>query len=169
MEDIDKQLEKAGITLHEPISYRYFTYPNVAVRVEVAIANAESIKTPDKNIRIKNKFGAEVFFSDWSIIKRDNQSILTFVVSMAAYVNVPIPDNWVVSFGDLCCNNGHEELSPDHTPSVHTNLKPDAHYIDLGWYLPCRFADRLIEALGRANDTFLSGILEDAVIYGAGV
>jgi hypothetical protein len=178
MEDADKvayeeikKMSSQGIFPQDKLSFEDMLHRRIAVRVEVMLPEKADVKPLNWNVEVMNKRGCSVILSDWGVDQVGEQKVLTFTVSM------PLPDNVVLdqpnrsatSFADLCWLQGNEAIAPTHAPDVTTKVRDSHGYNDLGWFLPCRFADRLIDALGKANDFFLSGVLEDALIYGPAI
>lgn len=141
----------------------------VGVSVEVPI-NPESFVLPEFSIRTVSRRGVKIDFGNWRIVQRAERHALVFDAIM------PIPDGQApvipnepgavaMTYLDLCWNVGVEE-KPDVPPALEIPLASGAIYADLGWYLPSRFVDQLVDSLGKMNDTFMDGALENAVLYG---
>lgn len=166
-----RKLESQGIFAHDPLPYEKTNYKSMAVVVEAALPEGAVIKPFNWNIEWINSRGASMIFSDWHVGKSSkDQDVISFTVHMRIPNNVVLDLNtsleFATSYRDLLWFHGHEAIDDKYEPQEITKVREDAMYNDLGWYLPCRFADRLVEALGKVNETFLSGILEDAIIYG---
>lgn len=164
-----KKLTKQGIHPHDPTTFETQPHSAIGVIVETALPEgSESIKPLNWTIEIVNTRGASVFLCDWRVeLKDSGQRVLSFV----AYMRTPKgfrPGNVRIatSFADFGWYHGNEAIPSDYVPEVVTQVAPGVPYGDLGWYLPCRMADRLVDALGKANEWLLSGILEDSIIYG---
>lgn len=165
-----KELEKQGFYA-EPAQPFSKGAPGLAVLVEVAIPGDLEVKPLQWNVRFKNKRGASVVLSDFKTYDDAirGQRIVSFVASMAlgAGYHRPVEKVEVVtSFRDFLWRHGHEELAAENFSDCETKPVIGIPLADIGWYLPCRFADRLTEALGDANAVLFSGVLEDSLLYG---
>lgn len=167
-----KKLEKQGIFAHDPASWYDSKDKSIAVRVDTALPEGADVKALEWNIDVVNKRGCTITLSDFKVEDiPGGQRIFSFVASMRVPENVGLPfaSFFATSFADLCWFQGNEAVTRHHEPEALTQVRKTATcdgYNDLGWYLPCRFADRLIDALGKANDFLMSGTLEDAMLYG---
>lgn len=138
--------------------------------VEVAINPETNPELPNFAIQYVSKRGVRLGFDNFRVLEEDGQKKVAFDVT--AYPPADLDMQVVArngktigtSFIDICWNCGNEEVSADRLTTT-TKLKPGAGYGDLGWHLPSRITDRLIDALGLLNATLFDGILEDAIIY----
>lgn len=169
------KLHKLGIHGVEPCKFAHVSYPAIAVRIEAAIGDADGVRPIEWNVNLVSKEGAVIVCSDWAV----EQSIAgQRVVSFIAHMRLPkdwnesaaffkeMPQDLVTSFADFNFSHGNEAFGKGYSPNVLTIPSPGSAPGDLGWYLPCRFADRLGEALSKMNAFVMSGVLEDALIYG---
>lgn len=168
-----RKLEKQGIFGLPPVSVDDMPSRRIAVRIRTALVKNADVKALQWNIEIVNQRGASIVLSDWQVYDDavSDQRILSFTASMQLPDNVTLPGNPEIAcaFADLCWFQGNEAVKPEHESEVVTKKHSNVPYNDIGWFLPCRFADRLVDALGKANDTLLSGVLEDAMLYGVSV
>lgn len=141
----------------------------VGIQIEIPIANNPDFTPPDFRVRSQSPRGVVIEFGDWSVLRREDATVLTF----AAYMNVPkgiqvspVKETVAMSFVDLCWNTGIEPLPESQPPIIEFATLPGVKFADIGWYVPGRVLDHMIDALGKLNDTFLDGALQEAVIYG---
>lgn len=141
----------------------------IGIRVDIAIDAQTNVKAPDFNVLVVNKRGVLTTFSDWSIVDTPQGRKLTFIgyQQLPDGCRPPFSVSFLATtFVDLCYFQGNEAVDPDYVPPVSTPIPPGAEKKDLGWYLPSRFVDSMIDALGKVNEVFLSGLLEEAVLTG---
>lgn len=138
--------------------------------VEIAVMSKD-VAAPDFSMSIVSKRGVATIVSDWKCVESEDEnepSILSFVVSQRVPdgIDCPsIPSNIAMSFMDLCFYAGNEAVPEGFLPDTFTQLSKDAVATDLGWYLPSRYVDCTIDALGKLNDTVLGGQMEHAILY----
>lgn len=164
-----KKLQKQGIHPYYGSPFFISKNPQVGVRIEVMIPKESDPVIFDFNVECVMARGATVTLSDFKTHDRGEDSkVFSFIASMRIPDNVMLPprSEVVMSYQDFCWYQGHEATKPDLVPDTTTVVVGPAVYNDIGWYLPCRFADRLLEALGMANDFLFQGVLENALIYG---
>lgn len=162
------KLKAQGIVPQDKLSIKDMS-GRIAVQIEVLLPEDSQAKPLDFNIDVLGTRDTPITFSDFDIgVRANGQRTLSFYASMKLPEGRRLPNTPVVatSFTDFCWFSGNENLKPDHTPEVETKVTGGFNYGDIGWSLPCRFADRLLDALGTANDFILEGILQDAIIYG---
>ena len=75
------------------------------------------------------------------------------------------PSNIFTTFVDMCW------LYSEGTTAVTINeveTKPRAEYNpgDITWLMPSKFADDVIEMIHTINPEFMSGLMQDAIVYG---
>jgi hypothetical protein len=176
----DKQIEAkfnaAGLYFFDKESfYDRKDFQKIGCVVEIgALPDAQFIEL-DFMLTFKGRRGVVMSFTDWKVEDRGDQKILSFIawqkipngtfpgVRDVSGVEAPL----YLSFVDLCWLAGNMEVELDLAPSVFTKVRDgDVRQADLGWHLPSRFVDPLIDGLGRLNDYVLSGTLEDAILYG---
>jgi hypothetical protein len=71
-----------------------------------------------------------------------------------------------MTFQDLCFYSGNEAIPEGYQVDTFTKQRDGTKLTDLGWLLPSRFVDALVDALGRLNDTMLGGTIGEAILYG---
>ncbi len=171
-DEIRKEMEKLRKQGIHPIDLEKFdnlTYPAIGVVVETMVPESATIQPFDFNIEVLNKRGVGLIVSNFGIEHLNNQKIFSFLVSMRLPEGISHSIQefpMVTSFSDFCWFHGNEKLDTKHTPETSTEVDRAYNYGDLGWVIPCRFADRLIDTLGMLNDFLLEGVLENALIYG---
>ncbi len=166
------KLRKQGIVGTEPVKFEHVSYPALGVRVETAIGDQQEVKPLNWNVEVISREGAVVVCSDWEVTRNESgQRVIRFAAHMRlpaalAGRNFQMCGQYAMSFADFNFCHGHEAFPEAYNPNVAT--KPDAwlEFQDIGWLLPCRFADRLGEALAKLNAFVMSGTLEDSIIYG---
>ncbi len=164
-----KKLEKQGINPLPHEKFESLNYPCLGVRVETALPDGADLKPLQWTIEIVDKKGAAVNLSDWAVLEKPSgQKVLSFIAHMRIPKGIAVAKADIVgtSFADFCWLCGNEAVKADHVPETLTEMPPGVSYGDIGWRLPCRFADRLLGALDKANAFLLSGALEDALLYG---
>lgn len=161
-------LQKQHIYAHDPVAFTKGKGQAVGVVVRTALPEGAEVKTLNWNIEIRNKNGCSIYLSDWKV-SEEGQRQLSFIAWMSVpdtvdFKTCGFPRALSTSFVDLLWFQGNETVDKTHKPTIETEISGD--YGDLGWHLPSRFVDRLVDALGKANDVFLSGMLEDACLLG---
>jgi len=166
----------AGLFFFENESfYDRKDFQKIGCVVEIgALPDAKFIDI-DFMLTFKGRRGVVMCFTDWKVEDRGDQKVLSFI----AWQKIPngtfpaVRDLFgpeaplYLSFMDLCWLSGNTEVDINATPSVFTKPRTTgAVQNDLGWHLPSRFVDPLIDGLGKLNDYILSGTLEDAILYG---
>lgn len=141
----------------------------VHVSIDLAIGDAMK-EAPKFGVKVCNIATArDVYFSDFSL--RDLHGVQT--LNFAAHMLVPERLVDLVarregaligcSFLDLCFGSA-QELQTLDTDTV-TPVRPDVAYGDIGWVIPSRFLDTLIDACGKLNDTLFDGALRESMLY----
>lgn len=145
------------------------TKKQISLLVEIGFPKEVELSAPDFDVRVLNRRGIFTLFSDFGIVEREDQKILHF------YATQNIPDDYnlqnpevplAMSFIDLCWNTGAEPTNVEFANQVVTKPRQGCKGGDLGWVLPSRYADSVIGCLGKLNDVFLSGTLQEAILYG---
>jgi hypothetical protein len=74
---------------------------------------------------------------------------------------------FATTFPDLCWIYS-EGTTPENVGEVATQMREGKEYKtgDLSWHLPSKYLDDLIEMLHTVNPTFMSGLMQDAIVYG---
>lgn len=174
MHNLDEQLEsdlkKIGVYIEPPTPLIADPRPNLlGVKVEIGLGKGIDVDLPKFNIITVNRRGVRTTFSDFQVINTEQGNKLMFFgyQQMPDGTNPPLTEKLVAtSFIDLCYFQGNEAVDPKYIPGVNTEIAPNASKEDLGWYLPSRFVDSMIDAMGKLNDVFLSGLLDEAILYG---
>ena len=170
-QDLETELQKIGVFLQPKSPFLVDPRTNlIGVRVEIAVLPGTVFDPPKFNIITVSKRGVRTTVSDFMIVETEQGPKLTFL----AYQQMPegtVPPlektkQIATSFIDLCWFQGNEAVDPTYVPTVKTPVAPGAIKEDLGWYMPARFLDTFIDALWRVNEVFLSGLLDEAVVYG---
>lgn len=168
-----KELATIGVHVTDSPSVLQDTNPNkIGVTVEVLLKDVEVTSLPEFGIMTVSKRGVHFCAGNWRTrVTEDQKSLLVF--DIYTYSNSPLINESIksypliaTSFIDLCWSVGVENLAQIETPDVGTPLNKEAKYDDLGWYLSSRVLDNLIDSLGKINDIFLNGALEEAILYG---
>lgn len=165
---LEKQFNSIGIFLEEKNSFKPTTKA-VGIIVEVGFPLDTVLESLDFDVVTVNPRGVKTRFTEFDLSERDDQKILAFKAYQELPLGVDVPltsKPLATSFVDLCWYTGIEAVNKDLIPSVVTKKQANTESADLGWYLPSRFVDSVINALGKINETFLSGTLEDAILYG---
>lgn len=141
----------------------------LSLKVDIAVM-AHEVTVPDFSFSLVNKRGVAIIASDWQCSEDSDreQKILSFTVSQRYPDEVKIseyPSNLCMSFMDLCFYAGNEALPEGFSPDTFTKMNKKVSPADLGWYLPSRFIDSLIDALGKLNDAVLAGQMQEALLY----
>jgi hypothetical protein len=173
-EQVEKEFNKAGIFFYENESF--FTgddeNPRIGVEVEIGMLPDAKPLTPDFLVAVKNRRGVVTMITDWTVKERGDQKVLTFIAwqripSGALDDGIETGDTVLAtSFLDFCYYSGNEDIDPTRNPDVFTQVRDACLVTDLGWHLPSRFVDPLIDSLGKLNDFMLGGTLEDSMLYG---
>lgn len=139
---------------------------NVEIGLPPGISDLINI---DFTISVVSPRAVAMFMTDWEIIERGGVRHLAF----QAWQQIPtdiypagLYPYTAMTFMDLCFYAGNESIPDSFGEDVLSKLNPAAVKADLGWIMPVRFADLLILALGKLNDSVLSGMLKESVIYG---
>jgi len=145
----------------------------LGVEIELPINAIEGFEPPKFSVRTVSPRGIAITFGEWeTVIRADDNGTEHALLRFKAFM--PLPEGikpsvsrYMVacSFVDLCWNCGIEPVT-DKAPAVDYPIQVGAQYADLGWYMPGRMVDHLVDALGRLNDTFLDGALQDGMLYG---
>lgn len=136
--------------------------------VQVGFPKSTEISAPEFDIKVMTKRGVCTYFRDFQLLETEAQTIFQFETCQVIPddLNLPVNSPNLMSFVDFCWYAGNEPVNADLIPDVFTVKMPNYKSGDLGWYLPSRFVDSVISSLGKLNDVFLSGTLEDAILYG---
>lgn len=169
--EVEKQFNANGIYFSDNESFGDARpFAKIGVLVEALVLGDAKLIEIDFMTTVKGAQGSVISFTDWKVTERDGQKLLQFMawtpVPAGTFDQLPSEGDRYTSFWDLCRMQGQEVIDKAAVP--HVELKPDPRYVnaDLGWHLPCRVVDPLINGLGKLNDFMLSGILEDALLYG---
>ncbi len=174
IDSVEKEFNADGIFFLEQKSINDSSFEGryIGVDIEIAVIGDASITPPDFSLSIVNRRSVALLATDWDFIERDGQKILTFSVFQRMPQNLeqrhsvwPSEDEYV-SFLDLCFFAGNEEIPEIYGDDIITRPRVSASPMDLGWTLPSRFVDPLIDALGKLDNAMLGGNIEHALIYG---
>lgn len=171
---LELEFNKAGLYFYQKESFydNDRAQPRIGVRVEVGLLPEAEPLVIDFLTVVKSRRGIVTNVSDWKVDTREDQKILSFILWQR------IPDGhhddapdvvtpWFsTGFMNLCYWSGNQEMVEDFKYDLFTKPDPSVPPGDLGWQLPSRFVDSMIDALGKINDFMLSGTLEDGIIYG---
>lgn len=140
----------------------------LSLLVQIGFPKEAPLSCPDFDIKVRTKRGVETHFTNFDIRDTDTQKVLQFEVVQAIPhdFELMVPTKHYMTFIDFCWYSGNEMINDDIIPDVFTELMPGYTKADLGWYLPSRFVDSILNSMGKLNDVFLSGTLEDAILYG---
>lgn len=165
---LEKALNQLGIyTLDDVIGAPAGAAQQVSV--EIPVDPSMPLEPPAFGLRTVSPRGVTMTVSDWSVYERDGFKVLAFKIGTALPEGIKLHIQMagapcVFSFTDFCWSTGVEP-KPAAAPDMDFKPKPGSEYVDIGWYMPARFADQLIDSLGKLNDTFFDGMLQDALIY----
>jgi hypothetical protein len=171
-QELEQELNKLGVYLEPRCNFLVDPRPNlIGVRVEIAITDKIKFDPPKFNIITVSKRGVRTTFSDFMIVDTHSQGKKLTFLSYQQLPDGTIPPmetekQIATSFLDLCFFQGNEAVDPNYIPAVTTQVAPNAVKEDLGWYMPARFLDSFIEAVAKVNEVFLSGLLDEAIVYG---
>lgn len=170
-EALEKEFNSVGIHFLKEKSISDFAGEYVGLAVELAIPNESKLTVPDFTFSILNKREVAVLATDWKEKRRNEQRLLTFKIYVrcpkdAATLAAVGLSNLAMPFLDFCFYAGNEAIPETFGEDVLTKFRDDAIKGDLGWTMPVRFADPVIDALGKLNDTVLGGMMQEAILYG---
>jgi hypothetical protein len=141
------------------------------VAVDLAVPDDfESV--PSFSLKVRNiRTGRDVYATHFQLRTIGEQKVLTFHahlfipdrVSATLPKRVKLDKKVGLSFLELCFG-GAAELQSTETDTI-TPMRPGVPYADIGWILPSRYVDTLIDALGKLNDTMFDGALRESIIY----
>lgn len=143
----------------------------IFVTMEMRIPETTTIPEIDFSYSVVNRRDVAIVFSNFTIVKRDGHPHLQFLVATR------IPDTAALetfqtlppvgmSFIDFCFYSGNEAIPENYADDVYSIFDTLKRKEDLGWYLPIRFCDPLIEALDKMNNSVFAGMLQDSIMYG---
>lgn len=167
--DLESDMSRLGVFVKDPEA---FLKPErrVGVYVELGVPRAANIDLPEMVIETVSKRGVSTVFDHFTSEERGDLNIISFQVMQQVPDTIPVPactgEMYGTSFLDLCWFIGNEAIDTRYESTTLTPLAEEAISTDLGYYLPARFLDSFIEAMGKINDIFFSGALEDAMVYG---
>lgn len=139
----------------------------IGVEVDVAMGNPNL--EPGLCFRIPTRRNTTIYMTNFQHDAEKN--ILSFNVSAALPKN-EYPEEFEdqmeyigTTFSDFCWKHS-EGTTPESLQEVETKVREGFRLGDLTWLLPSKFADDLVDAMYFANASVLSGIMEEAIIYG---
>lgn len=141
----------------------------LGVLIEIGFPLDTQIESLDFDVVTVNPRGVRTVFTEFQLSEVNQQKLLSFKAFQEAPEKISFKTEdpmLATSFIDLCWYTGVEAVDPNLIPTVVTKVKDSTYRCDLGWFLPSRFVDSAINALGKLNEVFLSGTLEDAIVYG---
>jgi hypothetical protein len=145
----------------------------IGVQVDIDVLPDNPVSVPDFSFDVRTKRGVSVLFTDWGKLQLADRQRLSFDVwvrcpdDTAALFEAGLPLKPVgMTFQDLCFYVGNEAIPETFGQDVFTQMRPDATKADLGWLMPVRLADPLIDSLGKMNDAVLAGMLQESILYG---
>ena len=161
--------ERSGVGL-SPMELDIARQTFSEVQIDLAVP-PEADKLFEHTVRVfQRTTGREVYFTNFCFSKIGEQKILSFTAHMPIPALVLGPkrpqmagEMIATSFLDLCFG-GAQEIQAQ-APDTTTPLRPGAVYADLGWFMPSRYVDTLIDAMGKLNDTMFDGELKECLIY----
>lgn len=152
------------------ISDPFFEGNYIGVEVEILVMSDTPVTAPDFSVSVVNRRDVALFATDWEVVQRDDQTLLKFSVFQR------IPGEFIdpeagfslrfMSFLDMCFYAGNEAVPEVYGEDVITKPRKGVPASDLGWRLPVRFMDPLIDALGKIDGSMLAGNIKEALIYG---
>lgn len=152
------------------ISDSFFEGNYIGVEVEILVMSDTPVTAPDFSVSVVNRRDVAMFVTDWEVIERDEQTLLKFSVFQRIPGNCRLhcdqtPMSYM-SFLDMCFFAGNEAIPEVYGDDVATKGRVGVPATDLGWHLPVRFMDPLIDALGKIDGSMLAGNIKEALIYG---
>lgn len=171
IDNVESKLNEAGVFTQPKKSFADDNEGHLlGITIEVGYPLGTEIEAPDFNILTANRRGVRSFFSDFKVEDKYGQRILSFIAyqRIPDAISLPAGTSHLIatSFIDLCWYSGNEAVDATMTPTCGTEKNPKSVTSDLGWYLPSRFVDTMIDALGRISTVFLDGAIEEAILYG---
>lgn len=168
--NLEAQFNKDGIFFLDQGDIQNPIYEGsyIGVAIEIAVLIENPIEPPTFAVSVLNKRDVSILFTNWEFIERDGQKLLKF----SAYQRMPevfpgiLNASRYMSFLDLCFFAGNEAIPEVYGEDIVTKPREGAVASDLGWILPSRFVDALIPALGKLDDSMLSGMINQTLLYG---
>lgn len=168
---LEKQFNAGGIFFLPSTSifnggFEAGLYIGVGIEIAIPVESGE-LSVPEFSFSVVSKRGVALLFTDWNVLERNGIRHLAF----SAWLRSPQDLNFGgpiigMPFMDLCFYTGNEAIPEDFASDVSTVMREDAAKGDLGWAIPSRLTDHLVESLGKLNASVLSGLLQDAIVYG---
>lgn len=170
VDEVEKEFNKGGIYFLEAksIGDSLFEGNYISIRVQIDVMNTSAITAPEFSNSVFNKRGVALYVTDWSFTQHEGYGTLSFLVSQRLPEGAQIPayDVKYMSFLDLCWYAGNEQIPEVYGDDIITKPVGGFSAADLGWTLPSRFVDSLIDALGKIDDSLLGGNMSQALLYG---
>lgn len=162
---LEKLLNKIGVfTEAKSDEYQQST---ISINIEVPLNDDDASELLEFNVVTVSGRGVRIVYSNWSHLTRGDKKLLRFSASLYSSTVLPAVTTsriLATSFADLCWYSGAEAINPNII-AVEAPIAEDAEYVDLGWHLPARFVDQLIDSMGKLNETLFNGRLMDSVLY----
>lgn len=133
------------------------------LRVEVDLDIVIPLDWINKATIVKTTKRGTKFYCSFNQL--DSKLTLNFFTEVPSYFDYGIKDKiYGTTFPDLCWiySSG---TTPENKNEVATVFREEAIPGDLTWLLPSKFVDDLIEMIHTINPTFMSGLMQDAIIY----
>jgi hypothetical protein len=170
---LEKEFNDGGVFFLEERSIDQIRKPGekwLSVAVHIAVMSTQGVTAPEFSYSLLNRRGLSMIASDWHFGRDEDteQDVLSFVVSMRVPDAIELPeisDDLAMTFTDLCFYAGNEAIPENYDADTFTKLKANYKMTDLGWVLPSRYVDYLIDALGKLNDCALGGNMKEAILY----
>ncbi len=175
-DELEKEFNKGGIFFLKEKSIKEQEGKFLGVEVELAIPAGTKISCPDFSFSVLNRREVATLMTDWTLDETGEQRTLRFLAmiripddSSTGSLRYYMPGNVAQTFLDLCFYAGNEALPEGREVDTYTKQRADTKLRDLGWVLPSRYVDTVIDALGKMNDAVLSGMLRESILYGVRV
>lgn len=169
---IEKEFNAGGIFFLPEKSIHEMRKPGenwLGLVVEIAFMS-DSVVAPDFSFSILNKRGHATLATDWAVYTREDteQKVLGFTVWQRLPDAIQVPDvepGLFQTFTDMCFYAGNEAIPENFVVDTFTKSAVNHKPTDLGWILPSRFVDSVIDALGKLNDAVLGSQMSEAILY----
>lgn len=170
------QLKQKQIYISDPRKFADDKSPrSIGVQVELKLPVDVDLMFPNFSVDLVSRRGVVTQVTDLCLEASNDSKILSFIVSQRVPDNVVLAHLDVLKLGmpkvataflDICWYVGIESIDQDYKPTCETQPKAGTVLGDLGWYLPARFIDPFVRAMGDLNAVFFDGALEEAMVYG---
>lgn len=158
-------------------------------KLNVDIVRKDSLKNEGGVLFVEVDIDCEInldFMAEHCMIKKVMRGSVYYVVfddktkdKLTMRIGVELPKDYMniygnslntlrqiaTTFPDLCWIHS-EGTTPNTLNEVETKLRPDSVMGDLTWVLPSKFVDDFVEMMHTLNQSIISGLMQDAIVYG---